>query len=557
MTPSRRSCAISIVTVALAFSLTGCIASRSQSFRFSFLPATPIPAGQAIEQAPSIATNFYADSTPDSIQRALAAPKPAEVDGIIFKAESRFEAGKRLYQQGDIAGARREFDAAIDILLAAPDGISDRQRLEHKLDQMADTIYRYDQEGLGPGDRPQEAVAYDKTPLDEIITLTFPTDPNLRPKVKEELEATVSQLPLEENDAVLSYIHYFSTDRGHRTLVSGLRRAGRYRPLIQRILDEEGVPQELIFLAQAESGFLPRAKSNKAAVGMWQFVKFRGQQYGLFQEASTDDRMDPEKATRAAARHLHDLYTEFGDWYLAMAAYNCGPGCVEHAVARTGYADFWELTRLNVLPKQTENYVPLILAMTIMAKNPKDYDLENLDAEQPVEYETVAMEAPTSLSLVADATDRPVSEIQDLNPALMKPLAPGGYQLRVPKGSAAVVRTTIAAVPAAKRSCWRIHRVATGETMAEIAKRYSTSATSISAANNKLMGAPEAGDLLVIPAGYPAVRTVAQHTKTTTHKRATRRAVASQSTPTNPVHKSSSATYRTASVTLKHRPAAN
>ena len=339
--------------------------------------------------------------------------------------------------------------------------------------------------------------------------------------------------------------------------MSGLRRAGRYRPLIQRILDEEGVPQELIFLAQAESGFLPRAKSNKAAVGMWQFVKFRGQQYGLFQEASTDDRMDPEKATRAAARHLHDLYTEFGDWYLAMAAYNCGPGCVEHAVARTGYADFWELTRLNVLPKQTENYVPLILAMTIMAKNPKDYDLENLDAEQPVEYETVAMEAPTSLSLVADATDRPVSEIQDLNPALMKPLAPGGYQLRVPKGSAAVVRTTIAAVPAAKRSCWRIHRVATGETMVEIAKRYSTSAMSISAANNKLTGAPEAGDLLVIPAGYPAVRTVAQHTKTTTHKRATRRAVASQSTPANPAHKSSSATYRTASVTLKHRPAAN
>ena len=556
MTPSRRLCAF-FVLLALAFTLTGCISSRSQTFRFSFLPSTPIPAGQAIEQAPAISTNFYSDSTPDSIQHALAAPKPAEVDGIIFKAESRFDAGKRLYQQGDVAGARREFDAAIDILLAAPDGISDRQRLERKLDQMADTIYRYDQEGLGPGDRPQQAVAYDKTPLDEIITLTFPTDPNLRPKVKEELQATVSQLPLEENDAVLSYIHYFSTDRGHRTLVSGLRRAGRYKPLIQRILDEEGVPQELIFLAQAESGFLPRARSYKAAVGMWQFVKFRGQQYGLLQEGSTDDRMDPEKATRAAARHLHDLYTEFGDWYLAMAAYNCGPGCVEHAVARTGYADFWELTRLNVLPKQTENYVPLILAMTIMAKNPKDYDLENLDLEQPVEYETIPMEAVTSLSLVADASDRPVSEIQDLNPALLKPVTPAGYQLRVPKGTAAVVRTTIAAVPAAKRSCWRIHRVATGETLTDIGRRYSTSAASISAANNKLTGVPEAGDLLVIPAGYPAARTVAQHAKPTTHRHSTRRAVASQTQPASPAHRSSTVTYRTASVALKHKPAAN
>ena len=109
---------------------------------------------------------------------------------------------------------------------------------------------------------------------------------------------------------------------------------------------------------------------------MWQFVQFRGRQYGLNQTPTSDDRMDPEKATRAAARHLHDLYATFGDWYLAMAAYNCGPFCVEHAVERTGYADFWELSRLNVLPKQTTNYVPLILAMTIMAKNPKDYDLE-------------------------------------------------------------------------------------------------------------------------------------------------------------------------------------
>ena len=305
----------------------------------------------------------------------------------------------------------------------------------------------------------------------------------------------------------MSYIHYFSTDRGHKTLVAGLRRAGRYRSLIQRILDEEGVPQELIFLAQAESGFLPRAKSYKAAVGMWQFVQFRGREYGLNQTPMSDDRMDPEKATRAAARHLHDLYATFGDWYLAMAAYNCGPFCVEHAVERTGYADFWELSRLNVLPKQTTNYVPLILAMTIMAKNPKDYDLEAVDLDEPVRYDTLDLEAPTHLALIADAAERPVSEIQDLNPALLKLVAPAGYQLRVPPGTSAVVRNTLETIPASHRAAWRVHRVVEGETLDAIAHRYATPASSISAVNQKVR-VPAAGDILVIPAAYsqrPAV----------------------------------------------------
>jgi membrane-bound lytic murein transglycosylase D len=562
MTPSRRSCVLLTALIfALAFSLTGCLSNRSQSFKFSFLPATPIAAGQAIEEAPRLVSHSYSDPTPNSIHRALAvAPRAAEVDAFIFKAEAHFDAGKKLYQQGDVAGARREFDIAVDTLLAAPDALADRQRMERKLDQMSETIYRYDLEGLGPGERGQPAVAYDKTPLDDILQMTFPTDPNLRPKVKEELLATVSQLPLEENDTVLSYIHYFSTDRGHRTLVGGLRRAGRYRPLIQRILDEEGVPQELIFLAQAESGFLPRAKSYKAAVGMWQFVKFRGQEYGLMQEAATDDRMDPEKATRAAARHLHDLYNMFGDWYLAMAAYNCGPGCVDRAVQRTGYADFWELTRHDALPQQTANYVPLILAMTIMAKNPKDYDLENLDVEQPLEYDTIAIEAPTHLGLIADAADRPISEIQDLNPSLLKPIAPAGHQLRVPKGTSALVRGAVATVPATHRSCWRIHRVASGETLAEIARRYATSASSISAANsNRLPASPEPGDLLVIPAGYPAPRPVVAHNaKSPVHKKASRRAMAEQSAPAaRPSPSTTAVSYKTASVALKHRPTAN
>jgi membrane-bound lytic murein transglycosylase D len=558
MTGSQRSrIFLSSLLILLALPLASCVSGKSQAFRLSFLPSTPAPVESSFEEPPTIASSLYSSETPKLVQQVLATPpRTFEADNRIFKAEGHFDAGRKLYQQGDITGARHEFDAAMDVLLSAPESMPDRQRLERRLDQMAETIYRYDLEGLGSG-AAQPEVVYDKTPLDEILQLTFPTDPNLRPKVKEEIAATVSQLPLEENDAVLSYIHYFSTERGHRTLVAGLRRAGRYRPLIQRILDDEGVPQELIFLAQAESGFLPRAKSYKSAVGMWQFVQFRGRQYGLNQTSTSDDRMDPEKATRAAARHLHDLYATFGDWYLAMAAYNCGPFCVEHAVQRTGYADFWELSRLNVLPKQTSNYVPLIIAMTIMAKNPKDYDLEGLDLDEPVRYDSVEIDAPTHLALIADATERPVSDIQELNPAVLKLVAPAGYQLRVPPGTAAAVRNTLETIPASHRAAWRVHRVQPGETLEAIAHRYATPASSISAVNQKLK-VPEAGDLLVIPAGYPQRAAAAHSSSAAVHAHRVSHHTASSQPASKPASKASTASpYKTAALATKHRPNAN
>jgi membrane-bound lytic murein transglycosylase D len=290
------------------------------------------------------------------------------------------------------------------------------------------------------------------------------------------------------------------------------------------------------------------------------------------QAPGTDDRLDPEKATRAAAKHLHDLYAMFGDWYLAMAAYNCGPGCVQRAVERTGYADFWELRRLNALPKETENYVPVILAVTIMAKNPKDYDLENLETDRPMEYETVELDAPTSLALIADAADRPVSEIQDLNPALLKSSAPAGYQLRVPKGGLAPVMMALELVPANHRADWRIHRVVAGETLAEIARRFSTPVSALTAANEHaaLSGdAPVAGDLLVVPAASRMSRVsahaVAKGTGAGARGRSSRQAVAAQhqaavphrapvNTPARRVHAS---VYHTASLAQKHRTAAN
>lgn len=272
MTPSHRKYGV-LLTIVLVTVLCSCASSRPQQFAMSFLPAA-LPAPVESEPPP-LPSGLYANSMPNLVETSL--PKidwPTEADSRIIKADQFFDAGKKLYQAGDPDKARQEFNRAIDVLLTAPDNIPNRQKLERKLDQLVDAIYRYDSEGLGAGEK-QFEVVYDKSPIDGILQMTFPIDPNLKPKVMEEIKATASQLPLDENDSVLSYIHYFSTDRGQKTLIAGLRRAGRYKPLIQRILDEEGVPLELMYLAQAESGFLPRAISNKQATGMWQFVQFR------------------------------------------------------------------------------------------------------------------------------------------------------------------------------------------------------------------------------------------------------------------------------------------
>ena len=158
------------------------------------------------------------------------------------------------------------------------------------------------------------------------------------------------------------------------------------------------MPQDLIYLAQAESGFHPTALSRAGARGIWQFMASRAKGYGLERNLWLDERQDPERSTRAAAEHLKDLYKQFGDWYLAMAAYNSGPGTVQQAVKRTGYADFWELYKRNVLPRETRNYVPIILAVAIMAKNPAQYGLDDIVREQPVPTDTVKIDYPGGLA---------------------------------------------------------------------------------------------------------------------------------------------------------------
>jgi membrane-bound lytic murein transglycosylase D len=436
-------------------------------------------------------------------------------EDLMQRANLRFQRGKGLYQANDTANARAEFDGAIDLMLAASaEDPGDRLEFSRRLDELVDAVHRYDLAGLGASDT--EEGKFDRAPLEDILHMTFPVDPRLNAKVREQVAATASQLPLSVNDAVLGYINYFSKG-GHRTIIDAIQRSGRYRPMIQRILDEEGVPQELLHLAQAESGFYARAMSRMAAGGMWQFLKSRGNEYGLKQSPYTDDRMDPEKATRAAARHLHDLYSEFGDWYLALAAYNCGPNLVENAVERTGYADFWELRGRNVLPAETTNYVPIILAMTIMEKNAAAYGLAGIQQDPPMVYDTVDISAKTSLALVSDIVDTPLPELQDLNPSLLRGMIPADYTLHVPKGAGTQLMAGLELIPPEHRDGWRMHRLGTGETLAAVGKRFGIGLNSLVAANHLQSPAASEGDRLIIPVAVrpaaPARRTSASATR--------------------------------------------
>lgn len=416
-------------------------------------------------------------------------PKPVvqeqdPVPALIEQVEREYQKGQANYKAGHMEAAKDNFDAAFDMLLKGKVGVHDDDRLEAEFDKIVDAVHGLEMRALQEGDGFTEQKA-EPAPIDEANEVTFPVDPNVRAKAEAELKITKSDLPLVMNDQVASFINYFSS-RGRGTLERALSRSGRYREMISRVLKQEGVPQDLIYLAQAESGFHPLALSRAGARGMWQFMGSRASGYGLERNWWVDERQDPEKATHAAARHLKDLYNQFGDWYLAMAAYNSGPLTVQRAVQRTGYADFWELYRRGVLPKETKNYVPIIVAVTIMAKNPAQYGLEDVVSEKAPEIDKVKISYPVDLRLVAECTDTPLATLQELNPSLLRMTTPkeGEFTLNLPAGRAEKFETAIASIPQDMRVYWRYHKVQEGETLSQIAQRYRTTSKAIAEVNN-------------------------------------------------------------------------
>ena len=419
---------------------------------------------------------------------------------LIAQVEKEYQIGQDNYRAGHLEASKQNFDRAFNLLLGSNLDLHSDERLEREFDHILEGVNGFELQALQEGDGFTEQKS-EPAPIDEANEVTFPADPNIKAKAEAEIKSTHSDLPLMMTDQVAGYINYFST-RGRGTIERALTRSGRYDEMIRTTLKEEGVPQDLIFLAQAESGFHPLALSRAGARGIWQFMASRAKGYGLERDWWIDERQDPEKSTRAAARHLKDLYSQFGDWYLAMAAYNSGPGTVQSAVKRTGYADFWELYRRNVLPKETRNYVPIILAVTIMAKNPEQYGLDHLEKDQPVPYDSVKINYPVDLRLVAECVDASASDLQDLNPSLLRMTTPKDqtFELHLPSGTSEKFDTAIAAIPPDMRVWWRYHKVQPGDSLLSVARTYRTTPKAIAEANNLDDSAELAPDSkLIIP----------------------------------------------------------
>jgi len=441
-------------------------------------------------------------------------PRPA-IDILVERVQASLGAGQQDFKSGNPEKGRADLDRAVNLILVSGFQAESDPRLSKLFDQIGEAMHAFPATaGQSAEEEAEEAEAAppaQPAPIDEIADLTLPDgDPRLLFRAQRELITVPHDLPLTVNDSVLQYLSFFTSTRGRAIMEHGLGRAGRYNDMIRRVLKEEGVPQDLIYLAQAESAFQPQAVSRSGARGIWQFMPFRGEQYDLERSYWIDERSDPEKATRAAARHLRDLYGMFGDWYLAMAAYNSGPGNVAKAVERTGYADFWELQKRNALPKETQNYVPIIIAMALVAKAPALYGVQ-IAPEKPAVVEAVKLDHPVDLHLVADATGADLDGLRLLNPQLLRTVTPGqpGFELKLPAGLTARFEQNIQQVPEDKRTSWRLHTVSDGETLSDIARRYRLTVPALQVANHLDAHATvPSGFLLNVPTVPAATRVV-------------------------------------------------
>jgi membrane-bound lytic murein transglycosylase D len=430
---------------------------------------------------------------------------PDEVRAVIADARGHFDRGTEFYDTGFLKQAKTEFDAAIDILLNSSRTFPRNDRLRGELNELVARVHEMELEAIRNGDGFTDQGGQHAAIDDLNLVPTFPA-PAVDPKLKEAVEAGIRtakhDLPIELNGRVLAALDYFEKGRGRNTMSVGLERIGAYRPMMERILMDEGVPLDLVFLAQAESAFLPRAVSRAKARGMWQFISSRGKEYGLRQTWWIDERSDPEKSTRAAARHLSDLHEEFGDWYLAMAAYNAGPVRIENALKRTRSTTFWELADKKALPKETINYVPTILAMAIIGRDPDQHGFA-VEPTPPLSIERVNLEKATDLRVIAENLGVPVDQLRELNPHLLRWTTPpddSEFELILPKGYSERFTDKIVSMPDNERIIWRYHNVKKGETLSVIARQYGVAVNDLTLANKiSVKTALRIGQELLIP----------------------------------------------------------
>ena len=289
------------------------------------------------------------------------------------------------------------------------------------------------------------------------------------------LQEPVYDFPVVENEKVRYYVDYY-TGRARKTFKIWLERSGRYLPMMREIFAEAGLPKDLAYLAMVESGFNDKAYSWAHAVGPWQFIESTGRRYGLKNDWWHDERRDPEKATRAAAHFLSDLYKSFdGDWYLAVPSYNAGPGKLRQAVKRYKTRDFWELCRGKYLKTETKNYLPKLLAALMIAKQPEKYGFTELEYHEPLQYDTATLPSSTDLEVIARLTGVEYLVIKKLNPELKRWSTPPGtkdYQVRLPTGSQQAFLTGYDELPERQRANYLRHKVRSGDTLLALSKRY-------------------------------------------------------------------------------------
>lgn len=429
---------------------------------------------------------------PGPIVAASQAPAPAPGDPIqelIATSQGLFDKGQRELQLGHLDQAKVQFNLALDVLLESPYGARTNARIQEHFDRLVDLISAYELRALVQGDgfaeQPEQPAS-----LDELLALSTFDLPapkaELKTTVELDLQSTAHDIPIPTNARVLSYIELFQ-GRLREWFQASMQRGQAYMPMIQSALRAEGLPLDLAFIPIVESAFHTNALSRAKAKGFWQLMRGTAVEQGLKYDWYLDERSNPDKATRAAARYLKLLNGMFkGDWHLTLASYNGGPGTVQRAVRRKGTSDFWQLAGMNrVLPRETRDYVPMVLAAMVVARNPAQYGF-SFEPVAAQTYESVELPGPVDLRRIAEWAGAPVDEIQRLNPELRRlttPLRSTGYPLRVPPGTSAQVSAAVAAAAPEDLAALQYHTVKRGESLASIANKLRVRRTDLAEAN--------------------------------------------------------------------------
>ena len=284
-------------------------------------------------------------------------------------------------------------------------------------------------------------------------------------------------LPIVFNDAVKYYVLYFTNEK-KKVFANWLKKSRRYVPMIKVILKEHGLPEDLVYLAMIESGFNPKAYSSAKACGPWQFIYETGGRYGLRVNFWIDERRDPEKSTVAAAKYLTDLFNQFGHWYLAAAGYNAGERRVEKAIEKHNTNDFWELSKYNALPRETREYIPRLIAASIIAKDPERFGFGNIPYDDPLAFVEVKVPGATLLTAIARANSMDVGVLKSLNPELLRGLTPpysDEYRIKLPartKVERFLAKLETSSVHERKIRDVIVYKVKKKDTVARVLKKY-------------------------------------------------------------------------------------